>query len=149
MKRFVLILMLCLLPCTAVAGPELANLHLEATLSPPHNEPVIGDRVARYRVQAGADVRWGRVQWEPTLNAWGVNRWRTSEVVGHFPDSWGNSDWSIERWRVSMTHNLSLHLTDHVALTTEYYMPFDRKSWGGHGLERHYYWLIGMRWSLK
>jgi hypothetical protein len=41
-------------------------------------------------------------------------------VVGHgIPEAWENSDWSIERFRYSMTQTLSLRLTEHFALTTE------------------------------
>jgi len=131
------------------AGPTLNSLELSATMAPPHNEPVVGDRVARYRAELTTDVRWGCLQWEPKLTAWGVNQWRSTADIGNGSDAWENSDYSIEKWRVSHTQNLSLWLTDYAALTTEYYMPLDRKSWGGHGLERHYYWLVGFKLKLK
>ena len=161
MKRLISgMLLLGLLVCTApaaaepftpaAAAPKLEQLEISATFAPPHNEPVVGDRVARYRLQAELDLRWWRLQWQPKVTAWGVNRWRPTDVVGHgIPQAWENSDWSVEKWRISHTQSLSLWLTDALALTTEYYMPVDRKSWGGHGLERHYYWLVGAKWTLK
>lgn len=153
MKRlFSTILMLMCLFSTiqahALEPPHLEQLTVETAMAPPHNEPVVGNRVARYRAELKGDVRWGRLQWEPKITAWGVNAWRSTDAIGHGWDAWRNSDYSIEKIRVSHTQNLSLWLSDHVALTTEYYMPLNRKSWGGHGLERHYYWLVGFRWQL-
>lgn len=137
-----------LFTAAAHAGPKLEHCYLTSEFAVPHNEPVIGDYVARYRAQAVAEVAWGRVTWEPRLTAWGVNTWRNSEQVGHFPESFANSDWSIEAVRLSTTQTLSLRLTDYLHLTTEYYMPFDRSRWGGHGLERHYYWLTGFKFGF-
>ena len=63
MKR--LLLTLCFLLLTAPAWAlELHQLTVDATFAPPHNEPVVGDRVARYRLQASADVRMWRFAWE-------------------------------------------------------------------------------------
>lgn len=149
MKNIIITLLLCLIAVPAIALPTLDHLDLEVTMAPPHNEPVVGDMVARYRGQLSADIRWGRVQWEPKLTAWGVNQWQSTAVIGNGSDAWGNSDYTIDEYRISHTQNLSIWITDHAALTTEYYMPLDRKSWGGHGLERHYYWLVGFKLRLK
>jgi hypothetical protein len=135
-------------PTRALEPPNLEQVELEVALAPPHNEPVVGDKVARYRAELKGDVCWGRLQWEPKITAWGVNTWRSTDRIGHGWNAWQNSDYSIEKVRVSHTQNLSFWLNDNIALTTEYYMPLNRKSWGGHGLERHYYWLVGFRWQL-
>lgn len=146
-----ILLMLCCLAAPAAASESLRleQFTFDATFAPPHNEPVVGDRVARYRVQLAGDVRWWRFQWEPKLTAWGVNQWRSGATIGNGGDAWDNSDYSVDKWRVSHTQNLNVWVTDHLALTTEYYMPIDRKDWGGHGLESNYYWLVGFRWRLK
>lgn len=130
-------------------SPELEDLVIDVMMAPPHNEPVVGDKVARYRSEMKASVRWGRLQWEPKITAWGLNTWRATNRIGNGTNAWKNSDYSIEKVRVSHTQNLSLWLTDNFAMTTEYYMPLDRKSWGGHGLERHYYWLVGFELKLR
>lgn len=133
----------------AHAAPTLDDLRLSVTFAPPHNEPVIGSYVARYRTELHGTVSWGPVEWTPRLTLWGVNTWRNSATVGHFPDSWGNSDWSIEHYRLSTTQQIKLRATDHLAVFAEHYLPFQNERWGGHGLERHYYWLTGIEWRLK
>lgn len=145
----VLIVLMCATATLAMPPVTLDALEVSAEFVPPHNEPVIGDRVARYRAELTSSISWGRIQWEPKITAWGVNKWRSTATIGNGADAWRNSDYSVETWRVSHTQNLSIWLTDNVAVTTEYYMPLKRKEWGGHGLECHYYWMVGFKAKLK
>ena len=141
--RLLKITLLSLALCGAFFMPAFgAEFHLDwnATFAPPHHEPVV-DQVARYRLQAVPQVEWEFFTYELELNAWGVQPWQPSDVVGHFPESWGNSDWSVDKWRFSATHTLKIG-PDRLHFFTEYYMPFDRREWGGHGYD-NYYLLIG------
>lgn len=148
MKKAILLLLLLLLPIAAAAfdGPRLEDFVVSAQFAPPHNEPVVGDRVARYRSEATAVLRWGKLEWQPKLTAWGVQKWQPTDIVGHGNDAWRNSDFGIETIRWSHTQTVKYHMTDSFALSSEYYMPLYRDTWGGHGLERHYYWLAGFEW---
>ena len=146
MRYLCSLLLLLVLVAPALAAPKIEDFYLTAEFAPPHNEPVVGDRVARYRSEAVLEVQWGRFTWRPTLTAWGVQKWQPTDIVGHGRDAWRNSDFEIETVRWSHTQNLDFRLTDSVSITTEYYMPLYRDTWGGHGLERHYYWLIGAKW---
>lgn len=133
-----------LLALTLPAGAADYSLRWNATFAPPHNEPVVGDRVARYRLHIEPGIEFKFLRYRLAINAWGVNHWRTSDTVGHgFPEAWEGSDWSVEEWRTSTTHRLELG-PGWLHFFTEYYLPLDRKSWGGHGMETNYYWLTGV-----
>jgi hypothetical protein len=134
-----LILILLLMPSLVFAGP---TLEWNATFVPPHHEPVVGDKVARYRLQVipGYEMEYFRISLQ--LDAWGVQTWQPSSVVGHNWQAYENSDWSVEEWRLGTTTRAEAG-PDKLHFYTEYYMPIDRKTWGGHGMERHYYWLVG------
>lgn len=118
------------------------------TVAPPHNEPVIGDKVARYRLQLHPEYATTYFRVSPEINVWGVNTWQPSDVVGHGWEAWQNSDWSVEEFRTSVTTRAEIG-PKALHFYTEYYWPIDRKSWGGHGLERHYYWLVGVGGRIK
>ena len=109
----------------------------------PHHEAVVGDSVARYRLQATPTYEFNYGKYSLQVDAWGVQKWQPSSVVGHFPESYENSDWSVEKVRVSTKHRLKLG-ADKLHLFVEYYMPLNRRQWGGHGMERHYYLLAGV-----
>jgi hypothetical protein len=141
--RLVVTFLLCFIVFSATpASARALSLKWNATLSPPHNEPVVGNRVARYRLQVAPhlDTRWLRYKLQ--ANAWGVNRWQLTDVVGSGLEAWSGSDWSVEEWRFSLLHRIEVG-PKYLGLFMEGYMPIDRFSWGGHGMERHYYWLIG------
>jgi hypothetical protein len=146
MRTAIVLLLALSLAASAFAAPVLDDFYLTAEFAPPHNEPVVGDRVARYRSEAHLVMRWGNLEWHPKLTAWGVQKWRPSDIVGHGEDAWRNSDFSVETVRWSHTQTLKYRMSESLAATTEYYMPLYRDTWGGHGLERHYYWLIGLEW---
>lgn len=114
-------------PAQAQQGP--LSLYVTATFAPPHNEPVAGDRVARYRAELEPALHLGWLDVEGKLSAWGVQKWRPSSVVGNgFPEAWV--------W------------PQRLGLFAEHYKPINRHSWGGHGMERHYYLLTGVRGRL-
>lgn len=141
------ILLVLLLVPTLVAGADF-SLGYNATFVPPHHEPVVGDRVARYRLQLVPmmESRW--FDFTGNFNIWGVNEWQDSQTAG---DGWGDADWSIDKWRYSAMYQVTFYPFDTktIGLFTEYYRPFHRHSWGGHGMERHYYWLIGLSGTIK
>jgi hypothetical protein len=118
-------------------------LQWNATFAPPHNDPVVGDRVARYRVQVEPNLEIGWLRYRLRFNAWGVNRWQSVDKVGGGLDSWSNSDWSVEKWRLSLLHQAEFGPKS-IHLFVEYYQPIDSNDWKGHGLETHYYMLTGI-----
>lgn len=126
---------------TATAGT--LSLEWRAAVVPPAHEPVVGDKVARYMIEITPQVETDYARAELTLRSWGVQTWRTPTVRGSGWEKYEDSDWGVEKWRTGMTARGELG-PDVLHLYTEYYYPFDRKSWGGHGLERHYYWLVGV-----
>lgn len=123
---------------------KAADYHLSysATFAPPHNEPVVGNMVARYRLQLEPSVEWEWLRYKLTATAWGCNEWRSDPGNG-FPDAWEGSDWSVTEWRYSLTHRATVG-PKRLGLFVENYMPLNRNSWGGHGMERHYYLLTGV-----
>lgn len=144
MKKFMVFLLLLVLVSPFVVLADQSTLDWSLTFAPPHNEPVIGDKVARYRLQLHPEWSSKFVRFSPEINAWGVNTWQTSDVVGHgVPDAWENSDWSVETVRISMTTRVELG-PESIHLYAEHYMPINRESWGGHGLEQNVYFLLGI-----
>ena len=137
----ILTILIILLPLSAQAYE--VHLGWNAAMAPPHNEPVVGNKVARYRLQVKPSVEFKYFRYSLQVDAWGVNKWQPSSVVGHWPDSISGSDWSVEEWRVATTHRAEVGPYK-VHAYIEYYMPLDRHNWGGHGMERHYYTLIGI-----
>ena len=55
MKKVAAIILSCLFSAVH-AAPELERLDLEIAFVPPHNEPIIGDKAARYRLQIEAEA---------------------------------------------------------------------------------------------
>lgn len=155
MKTLFTLIFLFIFYSTAVAGEGAlfdvdgeTVLTWNLTFAPPHNEPVVGDRVARYRLYLDPEWRGEYVRFATPITIWGVNTWQPSKVVGHGSEAWSNSDWSVEKVRVAITPRLEIG-SQRLHFYTEYYMPLNRKSWGGHGLERHYYWLTGFGGSIR
>jgi len=138
-----LLFILLLLPMNVYAIDW--SLKYNLTTVPVNHEPVVGDKVARYRLQITPAVQIGRLSHEVQTNIWGVNTWRPRSMLGQgFVEKYENSDWTIENYRVSLMHTTKFDLIDkRLQLFSEYYYPIDRHSWGGMSL-RHYYWLIGI-----
>ena len=151
-RKFISISTLLLL---LFATPSLADnwftdhtsLNYNLTFSPPHNEPVVGNQVARYRLQLNPEITFKYARYDLEFDVWGTNQWRNGSTVGNGSEAWDNSDWSIDKYRLSLTHKVHLG-PETLHIFTEYYMPIDRKSWGGHGMETNYYWLVGFGGTL-
>jgi len=128
------------------AGPwakEHTSLEYNFAFVPPHNEPVVGDKVARYRAQISPSLTTKWFRYHLDINAWLVNTWQSRDVVGNDWEAWRKSDWGVEDVRLSLLHRFSVG-PEKVGLFVENYQPIDRHSWGGQGMERHYYWLVGV-----
>ena len=146
MKLLIAALLALALPAQALDYD--LGLKYNLTFVPPHNEPIVGSLVARYRAEITPTLQLGKyVHYELDLTTWGVNKWRTSEVVGHgFPEAWEGSDWSVDEWRVSTTHRLILGAEKFHGYV-EGYRPIDGQSWGGVSM-RHYHLLVGFGGSF-
>ena len=147
MKKIVLFLIIvcAVVPLTvlAIEIPSLDQIAIDATFAPPHNEPVIGDKVARYRMRTVTQAHWWRMSVLAEVNLWGCNKWRTPDKVGHgIPDAWEGSDWSIEEVRWDANYEAALALSRHFDVFTEYKWT---QEYRGHD---SYYWLTGFRWRL-
>ena len=152
MKNFTAGILTVLIILLSVSAPALAyevgdadiNLELSAQFAPPHNEPVIGNRVARYRIQITPTLDWGIVHYRIEANAWGVNIWQRPNVVGHgVPEAWENSDWSVEEWRYTGTGTLLIDLGAGTSLFVE--STYTEKFVGNGS----YYNLFGLKWTSK
>ena len=152
MKNFTAGILTVLIIMLSVSAPALAyevgnadiNLELAAQFAPPHNEPVIGDRVARYRIQIAPELDWGIVHYRFEANAWGVNLWQTPDTVGHgVPEAWENSDWSVEEWRFTGVGCLLVDISESTSVFVE---SSYSEAFKGNG---SYYHLVGFKWSSK
>jgi len=126
------------------------SMKYSLTFAPPHNEPVVGNRVARYRISATPKFDTKYLTTELQIDAWGVQRWRPTSVIGNGKEAWENSDWGVEEWRVGFTNRVWVwpFETRKIGIFTEHYFP-QRKNWGRHGMETNYYWLVGFGGELK
>lgn len=151
--RWIAVLLVFLALVAAVsreAKGEVFSLHWNATFVPVNHEPVVGNLVARYRIQLEPRIDYKRFHYVAEMKAWGGQKWRNRSLLGDgFVEKYRNSDWSVETWRFAILHRLTFDLFgDRLGIYTEYYMPQDRHSWGGHGMERHYYLLTGIRGKI-
>jgi hypothetical protein len=142
MKLITLVIALLLAGCSVT--PPTAHLNYSAMFVPPHHEPIVGNRVARYRVEVEPVMEWGKLETSLKLTSWGAQRWNRN-VGNGIPDAWQDSDWSIEEWRHALTHKATYWIKPKFGIYSEYYKPLEHESWGGHGQEIHYYWLLGIR----
>jgi hypothetical protein len=130
-------------PAQAMEWPKLDQVAMDAAFAPPHNEPVIGDLVARYRLRTVMHAHWQRLSFLGEVNLWGCQKWRTPDQVGHgIPDAWEGSDWSVQEVRWDANYEVAFTLAQHVDLFTEYKWTQEYK---GHD---SYYWLTGFRLRL-
>lgn len=138
-----LFILLCLAaPSYALNWPHIDQLAVDLTFVPPHNEPVIYDLVARYRIRPVFEWSWWRIRSRSELNLWGCNKWRTPDEVGHgIPDAWEGSDWSVQKWRWDARFEGAIEVAPHCDIYTEYKID------GTVG--KHYYWLTGVRFRLR
>jgi len=149
----IIITILCFIAVRYVNAAEVprwvkdAELHLawNAVTFPPHNEAVVAGKVARYRLQATPSVEFKYFKYSLQVDAWGVNTWQPSSVVGNGIQNWDQSDWSVEEWRLSTLQRVQVG-SSQLHLYVEAYMPISRDSdWsGGHGMETEYYNGVGV-----
>lgn len=141
MKKLLIALLLFASPLHA------AEFHLDwnATFVPPHNEPVLWDMVARYRLQLNPQVKFEYLDIRPQLNVWGVNTWIAPNK--QLSTSWFHDDWSIEE--VRYTYKVKAFIGPEswkIRPYTEYYDAIN----GGKGATSFgsYWWLIGVSGRL-
>ena len=149
MKAFAVVLALLLSASTAMAL-DLERFEASAAFAPPHNEPVVNDQVARYKVEGDGSIRfWKRMTFDANLKFWFLQDWRTGEVVGHgFPDAWRGSDWNFER--VRMDYNLKLGID----IVGPFQAFVEHNKWAYVSESKpsnisDYYWITGIRWRMK
>jgi len=124
---------------------ENTTLSFTTALVPPHGEPVIGDRVARYRLNSDYTLSFKYLQYEGKATLWLTQKWHLSSEVGHGIEAWKNSDWGFDKSRVSLNHILYFGKeTWSVRPFAENYQPINGSSWGGVGTFGNYY-LIGVK----
>lgn len=119
------------------------TLDWRAMFVPPAHEPVVGNKVARYllEITPGWESEYFRLH--AIVKAWGVNTWIPPDVRGHGWEKYENSDWSVEEWRISTTLKVEIG-PESLHFEVEYYRPRHNQTWGGHGMEKHYYLLAGV-----
>jgi len=136
--------MLLLWPCLGY-GLEY-NVNWNFTFAPPHHEPVVGNRVARYRLYVEPEIHTKYADFSLISQTWFRQKWQPSVLVGHGIEAWKNSDWGFDDTKTSVTFRtiMSPFEDKRVGLFVEYYMPLSRTTWGGHGMETNYYLLVGV-----
>lgn len=156
MKRHLLVCVLSLLIVVPVGAadvdyfPRVERLEVSAAFTPPHNEPVVQDMVARYKLEGDGSIRfWKRVTLDANLKIWFLQDWRTPQAVGHgFPDAWKGSDWNFERARMDYNLKLGVDIVGPIQAFVEHnkwnYLTEARPA-----KESDYYWMTGFRYRLK
>jgi hypothetical protein len=134
---------LILIPSLAFAW-STERFEVGASFVPPHNEPVIEDEVARYKIEMDGSVRfWKRVTADLNVIAWGVQTWRTGDQVGHgFPDAWRGSDWGVKKVYMDYTGKVGVDVYGPVQAFVEHRVrPYH--------LSSNNYWLFGFRYRWR
>jgi hypothetical protein len=151
MRKFLFLTALMLFAVVPAMAMDLERMEVSAAFAPPHNEPVVQDMVARYKVEADGGIRfWKRVTFDANLKAWFLQGWRTPDAVGHgFPDAWRGSDWNAERVRIDYNLKLGVDVYKSVQVFVEHnkYGYLTTAAPSAHASE--YYWMTGLRWRLK
>lgn len=133
----------CLIPLSARA----AEIHLDyrAAVAVPKHDPILGKYIERYNLSLTPSLESKYFRYSLELAAHGGVNW-IADVSGD-PLQWGDSDWSVDAWRYTLTHKAHIG-PEYLGVETEFYMPVDRGNWGGHGRETEYYWLLGVGGQL-
>lgn len=136
---------------TGFAGmAQITDANVGVLFTIPHNEPVINDKVARYRLDHNIGVKlfnFVKINYKGDL--WAVNTWRTPEVVGHgFPDAWRGSDWTVEGWRYDYLVTAYMPVTSsgrlNVGVEHNKYWWITPDATGGHA--SNYWWQVGIKY---
>jgi hypothetical protein len=154
MKRILpLLILLVTLPVFAADVdyfPKVERLEVSAAFTPPHNEPVVQDMVARYKAELDTNIRFlKRFTFDTNAKLWFLQNWRTGEVVGHgFPEAWRNSDWNFERVRLDYNLKLGVDIYGPIQAFVEHnkwaYVTESKPS-----KISDYYWMTGIRYRMK
>jgi len=160
MRRMAIILTVAFVICSiGIVSPHAADLgkyvHLNrldfaVAFAPPHNEPIVGDKVARYKLEGNGGLLIGPVTFDVNAELWGLNQWDSPNAVGHgFPDAWRNSRWGVETARLDWTMTLGYYLTK----KTQAYIEHNRWDYVGGAIPSshisEYYWMVGLRYIYK
>jgi len=144
MKFLLTVLILFTVLVTPVhAAPFLEHTHLDWNLTavPPHNEPVVGNKVARYRLQLEPQIEYKFFRAEAQLNAWAVNTWKPKHMQAS--TAWKDDDWTVEEIRYTTKFRVEVGPKP-LALFMEYYQPIN-DGWGkGASSFGSYWWLVGI-----
>ena len=112
--------------------------------TPPHNEPIINDRIARYKVEGNIGYDIGRLDLDLAIKAWGLNKWQRG--IGSGWKSWQNTDWGLEKIRLDCTMGLGIR----VWLGFQLYVEGTKARYIYGDQPKNYpdkYWLMtGVRW---
>jgi len=131
-------------------GADLTRLEVGMTFAPPHNEPVVGEHVARYKIEGDAGIRIWKINVDGNAKVWFLNPWDSPDVVGHgFPTAWRNSRWGAESIRLDWTVKAGIDVAPRLQTYIEH------NKWGylsgtlpsSHVSE--YYWLAGIRYRYR
>ncbi len=136
---------------STASAVDLERFEISAAFTPPHNEPIVQDMVARYKAEADGSIRfWRRVTLDANVKAWFLQDWRRPEIVGHgFPDAWRGSDWNFERVRLDYNLKLGVDVYGGWQAFVEHnkwdYLTAAAPS--SHVSE--YYWMTGVRYRYR
>jgi hypothetical protein len=146
-----------ILSSSALAG-DLLSIHkieTQAFFTIPHNEPVVDDKVARYRLTGRIEVDLWRFRGEYEGILWGLNTWKTPDQVGHgFPDAWRGSDWNIERFKFYQNSALMFDITGEKNLWVRaeasqfWYPDLPQGRLTGYENSSNYWLQLGIRWTI-
>jgi len=132
-------------------SPRFTRLELSAAFTPPHNEPIVQDMVARYKLEFDGGIRFlKRVTFDINTKVWFLQQWRTPDTVGHgFPDAWQGSDWNFERARIDYNFKLGVDIYKNILQAIVEHNKWDylteaRPS--SHVSE--YYWMTGLKLKI-
>lgn len=149
---FALLLSLFVLSAPAHAfSPKLEfkRADLSFGIVPPHNEPIKNNFVSRYKIEGNVGVRYWRLTFDLNVKAWGLQDWRTPDVVGHgFPDAWEGSDWTVKAIRLDRNYVFGINVTEKVQLFVEH----DQYSYvKGKPIDhaKEYYTITGVKITFK
>jgi len=159
MKRFFVVLLVLMgFGLSTARASELLSIHkieVQSFFTIPHNEPVVDDKVARYRLTGKIEVDLWRFRGEYEGVLWGLNTWRTPDQVGHgFPDAWKGSDWNIERFKYYQNTAAMFDITGKKNLWIRlegsqfWYPDLPTGRIAGYENSSNYWWQFGFRWTI-
>ena len=137
--KYLIIILLLLSACT--------HLDLSAGLVPPHNEPILGDRIARYKAEIEAGAEWKRLTLDLDTKLWGLNQWQRN--IGSGWDAWENTEWGgLDGYRWETNAKLGFRIYKGFGLVWESqrnrYIDYTPKNFPDK------YWnIVGIRWKIK